>query len=295
MDKLGAFMQNTDDIVGSPNTTPLEESLAALQVHLLVSRREAINPLWSRQSYCSPFWRLYVNNRCGAGIWSSAGYLPLPPGRPILVPAWLNFRTHIDPVPHAIYQDYLHFECLGLPGSLQRELFTRPVVLAEGGAVELLSSDWRKGLDGGAPSPEGWLTAQSLASAAAAVALGMLEPAARASCVQWLGFSGFLEPILNHIERHLGQPLSNRELAALCHLSPDHFIRTFRRLMGITPAQYVLERRITAAATYLAQSTRTIDDIAEAVGFTDRFHFSRSFKTRIGIPPATYRQLHRAS
>jgi transcriptional regulator GlxA family with amidase domain len=38
---------------------------------------------------------------------------------------------------------------------------------------------------------------------------------------------------------------------------------------------------------------RPIEAIATATGFTDRFHFSRSFKHRFGIAPAAYRQMHR--
>jgi len=56
------------------------------------------------------------------------------------------------------------------------------------------------------------------------------------------------------------------------------------------PAQFILERRVSKAAQQLIFSTDSIEQIAERLGFLDRFHFSRMFKARMGTPPATYRK-----
>ena len=279
---------------GGPALNPREETFSSLHARLIVSRREELNAVWNHQTFCSPFWRFYVNKRAGAFIRHGAQTLWLSPGRPWLIPAWLSFATGLRSPERPLWQDYLHFDCPGLPPTLQRRLFHRPLSLPRTGALALLCDRWQAGLDESKSRLADPSWAQALAQAALASALEMLPVSAQEDCLAWLDRSGALGPVLLHIDRHLQTPPSNAELAALCHQSTDHFIRTFRRSLGVTPAQYGLDRRITAAATWLAQTPRTIDDIAEATGFTDRFHFSRAFKARLGLSPAAYRRLHRA-
>jgi AraC-like DNA-binding protein len=281
-------------MTGAPDVFPLEEHLTALQVRLIVSRRERIDSTWNRQVFCSPFWRLYVNNRSGAQIETQRGPWRLTARRPHLLPAWMPFQTRLPDAGTDFRQSFLHFEVPGLPPTLQRRLFDRPLRLDAAGPVGALCRRWLADLDGDAPPPAAWAWAQALAQAAFAAALGALAPSARTECLGWLERSGDLGTVLNEIDRRLANPPSNAELAALRHLSPDHFIRVFRRSLGVTPAQYILDRRLTAAATWLAQTRRTVDDIAEAAGFTDRFHFSRAFKSRLGISPVAYRRIHRS-
>jgi AraC-like DNA-binding protein len=100
-------------------------------------------------------------------------------------------------------------------------------------------------------------------------------------------------PALQYIDRHLAHDLSNATLARVCGVSEDHFIRVFRRNVGQTPAQYTLDRRVTAAAHRLVFSDDKIDAIAHAAGFRDRFYFTRVFARRMGLPPAAYRNLPR--
>nr|MBA3685357.1 helix-turn-helix transcriptional regulator [Planctomycetota bacterium] len=103
-----------------------------------------------------------------------------------------------------------------------------------------------------------------------------------------------VHPALAHIEDRLGEPISNRQLAALCAMTEDRFIRRFRDEVGQTPAQFVLERRVATAAQRLLFTDDPIDAIAERSGFANRFHFSRIFAARMGAPPAAYRRKGRA-
>lgn len=70
----------------------------------------------------------------------------------------------------------------------------------------------------------------------------------------------------------------------------DHFGRVFRAYLGHTPAQYVLERRIAAATQELAFTGASLEQIAERLGFANRFHLTRMFTRRMGVPPAAYRR-----
>jgi AraC-like DNA-binding protein len=95
---------------------------------------------------------------------------------------------------------------------------------------------------------------------------------------------------LRYIDEHLDSDLSNGILASIAEFSEDHFVRLFRKHVGQTPAQYVLERRLAVATERLVFTNDSIDRIASACGFPDRFYFSRMFRRRMGLPPAAYRK-----
>ncbi len=78
-------------------------------------------------------------------------------------------------------------------------------------------------------------------------------------------------------------------LAEQAHLSTQYLGRLFREQTGKPPKEYVLEARVEAARAYLRGSSLPVKRIADELGFHDEFHFSRSFKRRVGVSPARYR------
>jgi AraC-like DNA-binding protein len=76
-------------------------------------------------------------------------------------------------------------------------------------------------------------------------------------------------------------------------MSENHFIRRFRQAIGLTPASFIQQKRLAAAAQLLLYTDESIDAIALKTGFSDRFYFSRAFRRAMGRPPATYRRLPR--
>ena len=120
-----------------------------------------------------------------------------------------------------------------------------------------------------------------------------MSPEQHRRCSRYLLSRSAVTPATEYIDANLAEPLSNGELARVCHVSEDHFIRVFRQALGQTPAQYILDRRVSAAAQRLIFSKESVDAIAEATGFGDRFYFSRVFAKRMGSPPAAYRKVDR--
>ena len=88
--------------------------------------------------------------------------------------------------------------------------------------------------------------------------------------------------------------LSLGTLARESGLSPYHFLRTFERLTGVTPHQYVLRARLRAAATRLATEAGRVIDVALDSGFGDISNFNRAFRTEFGVSPRAYRQRYAA-
>ena len=72
-------------------------------------------------------------------------------------------------------------------------------------------------------------------------------------------------------------------------MSPYHFLRTFKRVTGVTPHQWLLRARLREAARRLAASRAPVTDIALDVGFEDLSNFMRSFRAEFGVSPRRYR------
>lgn len=94
---------------------------------------------------------------------------------------------------------------------------------------------------------------------------------------------------LRHIEAHCEEALSLGALARLAAMSPYHFLRTFRALVGMTPHQYVLRTRLHRAAVLLRRTDRPVAGIAFDCGFGDLSTFNRRFKRVMGESPSAYR------
>jgi AraC family transcriptional regulator len=94
------------------------------------------------------------------------------------------------------------------------------------------------------------------------------------------------------VDEQYAEPLSLRRLADAAGLSPNHFLRVFRRVVGSTPYRYILNRRMSAAAQRLRQGDETVLAVALACGFSDLSEFSRRFRSRFGLSPAAFRRKH---
>jgi AraC family transcriptional regulator len=92
------------------------------------------------------------------------------------------------------------------------------------------------------------------------------------------------------IERRPDGALGLGSLAREAGLSPYHFLRTFERLTGITPHQYVRRARLRDAASRLAAEREKVLDIALDCGFGDVSNFNRAFRAEFGVNPLKWKE-----
>jgi AraC-like DNA-binding protein len=94
------------------------------------------------------------------------------------------------------------------------------------------------------------------------------------------------------VDNRYHEPLDLRALAREAHVSPRHFSRSFRRVFGETPYQYLLSRRLERARHLLRTTEMTVAEVCLEVGFTSVGSFTTTFKRHVGVSPTTFRQAY---
>jgi AraC family transcriptional regulator len=106
------------------------------------------------------------------------------------------------------------------------------------------------------------------------------------------GISGNkLRRVTDFINDHLEQDLTLSEIAQVANLSHFHFARAFRKTMGITPQQYITNRRIEKAKELLAKSNLPIVEVGFQTGFKNQSHFTTLFRKFTSLTPKIWREV----
>ena len=98
---------------------------------------------------------------------------------------------------------------------------------------------------------------------------------------------------VDYIEKHLCESMKLGEIAKQSHFSEFHFHRLFHKAMGISVMEYVKKRRLSEAASELAETDAKITDLAFKYQFSSEEAFSRAFKKLYGASPRYYRNARR--
>ncbi|MCF6475153.1 AraC family transcriptional regulator [Nonomuraea sp. MG754425] len=99
-----------------------------------------------------------------------------------------------------------------------------------------------------------------------------------------------LNQAMEHIERHLDQPVEVKELARIAATSEHHLRRMFSALAGMPLSEYVRRRRLTVAGADVLAGRETLLDIAVRYGYSSGEAFARAFHAMHGIGPGQARR-----
>ncbi len=102
-----------------------------------------------------------------------------------------------------------------------------------------------------------------------------------------------IQKVLAYIRKNTHEPIEISSLAEMCSLSKDHFIRLFKKEVGITPHHYINQKKIEKAQLVLATDRMPIKNVAYLLAYEDYSYFIRLFKKSTGMTPQEYQNQYK--
>jgi AraC family transcriptional regulator len=155
----------------------------------------------------------------------------------------------------------------------------------------ILSLSARAVLQSATHDRERW---EELALSAAGQVLGLLSDEAKPVAPRSRRDERRVSEVLQAIETRHAEPLSIAKLSSMACMSPYHFMRTFRALVGVSPYQYLLHTRLRQAALAVGETSESIAAIAYGAGFGDLSTFAKAFRRAFALTPVQFRAAVRA-
>jgi AraC-like DNA-binding protein len=84
--------------------------------------------------------------------------------------------------------------------------------------------------------------------------------------------------------------LTVARLAEACNVSEAYFRRLFETKFGVSPKEYIIEKRLGYAKQLLESGEVSVSDAALLCGYSETTHFSREFTRRVGVSPSEYKR-----
>lgn len=99
----------------------------------------------------------------------------------------------------------------------------------------------------------------------------------------------YIQSIDEIIEKKLSEnSFSVQKLAETAGCSRMSLYRNVKRFTGNSPSKYILKKRLHRSTEMLQQTNKTIQDIANEIGFNHPGYFSKKFKEEYGCTPTNY-------
>ena len=100
----------------------------------------------------------------------------------------------------------------------------------------------------------------------------------------------YIKEAIHYIEQNFQNDISIEEIARVCGINRSYFGKIFRKSIGKSPQEFLMNYRMIKATELLSLTSLSISEISQAVGYDNPLHFSRAFKNVYGISPRTWRK-----
>ena len=100
-----------------------------------------------------------------------------------------------------------------------------------------------------------------------------------------------IKTALDFMDRNYGEEIAIADVAAACYFSQYHFMRFFKKYMGMSCGEYLKNLRLEKAAQAFARGNTVIMDVAMDAGFRNLSYFYREFQKKYGYTPKQF--IHR--
>lgn len=99
----------------------------------------------------------------------------------------------------------------------------------------------------------------------------------------------YVEKAVLYINKNIQNKLTVAEIAAYVGINRVYFCKIFKKIIGCTPQNYILNLKIEKAKTFLAETDNEVKFIASSLGYDDTFVFSHAFSKKTGMSPKNWR------
>ncbi len=106
--------------------------------------------------------------------------------------------------------------------------------------------------------------------------------------------AGKYQRIAEFVRADISRDITLSDMANIAGLTPNSFIRSFKRATGLTPHRFLVGQRVDVAKHLLSSSEMAIAEIALTVGFSSQSHLGSTFTALVGMSPARFRRLTRS-
>jgi len=244
-------------------------------VRILYMKRCTL-PTWRFDHPKLPFWRLYWDSAPGAIIRYQEQTVALTPERIVLVPPNTELSQRLDrgPVTHF----GAHFVTDAPFNRLHSRLYIFKAETCLLSAITTLPPDEEDRL----------INNPSLSTAVRGLICVLLSKIP-ATELQSLQLPERLIANMALIEANLQCALSYQELARHMGVSVSTMFRRYQSELGLSPQEYLRQKRVEKACMLLHDQQQSIEQIADKTGFCDRYHFTKVFTAHTGESPARFR------
>ena len=285
--------------LGDPS--PNKQNFIDLKLKLLCCRYWLLD-LWDCHDMVFPFWRLYWNRNKGGQLIHREDIFEMDPNFLYIIPPFTSFssqftKNHVyskgihvsgrhltdhfdeEDCGEKLIHFFAHFN-LGAPfdavytGILKIELtsYLKDRVLYLTKRLKIENTDFK-------------LTFNLKLQAFIKEALTNIGP----ELWKTINIDSRVLKIIRYVEMNIEKKLSNPDMADIVNMASNSFARLFKEEMNITLHSFIQNRKIAKACELFEHTDQTIEDVAFNLGFADRYHFSRVFKSVTGLTPASYK------
>jgi AraC-like DNA-binding protein len=259
---------------------------------------------WNWKGVNSPFTRLYLVKGGSANLWMPDGIHTLTPDHLYLVPA---FTTHGYECDGYFSLCYIHIYEDSKEGLSILEQYNLPVEVPAS-PLDVLLVDRLFSTNPGRElkryDPSSYDNTSTLLQNIAintqqpyfsiietqGILLQLLSRFLNYATIKVFITNHQIEKTINYIRKNITSPMTTGQLAQMCFLSEDHFIRIFKRELHQTPIQYINQKKIERAQLMLTISNLSIKDIAYGLSFDNLSYFNKIFKKITGFTPSQYQE-----
>lgn len=282
------------------------ETTNSITLSMIFAGSIRVGEWWKYKNVISPFYRLYYIENGNGSVWINNDKYDLEAGDLFLTP---KFAVHSYECENSMDVLYICFfddliTGIGIPNpgllllktkasELEKTLFRRYIFLNPGKSLRTYDPRYYNNREIYEKHNRRPSNIQVRDMESTGILLQLFARFVTRECLHTSSdfhIRSKYEWIVRHIINNLDKKITIAALADMIALTPDHFTRQFKKVMGVSPNEYIQFKRIEYAQSILHASDLSIVEVGEAVGIPNPAQFARLFAKVVHCSPSAYRR-----